>query len=172
MRRIVLACFVLSASAAFGGNMSLTLSGLPAIQVTGFSTGASMPVSISSGTGGAGIGKVSFKEFAFKATESSATPMLMQKLSTGTHLPGGTLQVRSLDGTRLVAEWDLTDVFVVSVDVNNGASDPRGRDASFFATPETSFSVVFAKYCYKVFAADGTTIASQMCFNLATGSAT
>lgn len=171
MRRVVLACFVVSASAAFGGNMSLTLPSIPVIELTGFSTGASMPVSISLGGGGATAGKVTYKEFAFKATQSAATPMLMLKVSNGGHIPSATVQVRSLDGTRLVAQWDLTNVLVTSVDVANGAADPKAKDASFFAAPETSFSLVFAKYCYKVFAADGTTVASQMCWDIATNSA-
>ncbi|MGE5096416.1 MAG: type VI secretion system tube protein Hcp [Betaproteobacteria bacterium] len=170
MRRIALACFVVSASAAFGGNMSLTLTGLPAVQLTGFSTGASMPATISTG-GGASAGKVTFKEFTFKATESAATPTLMAKLAGGAHIAAATVQVRSTDGTQLVAQWDLADVLVTSVDIANGAADPKSKDATFFATPETAFSLAFAKYCYKVFAADGTTVASQMCWNLETNSA-
>lgn len=171
MRRTVLACLVMSASAAIAGNMSLTLTDLSPIEITAFSTGASMPATISSGSGGS-AGKVTFKEFMFKATESAATPILTQKLSTGAHIPGATFQVRSVDGSRLVAEWDLTDVFVTSLDITNGAPDPRGRDASFFATPETSFSLAFAKYCHKVFAADGTTVTSQVCWNILTNSTT
>jgi len=171
MRRIALACFVMSAAtAAFAGNMSLTLNGLPAVQLTGFSTGASNPGVVVSG-GGAGAGKVNFKEFRFTATQSSATPMLMVKVSTGAHIPGGTVQVRSLDGSRLVAQWDLTDVLVSSVDVTNGAPGTKEKTTDFFATPETSFSLQFAKYCYKVFAADGTTVASQMCFDVASNTA-
>ncbi|HET9652444.1 MAG TPA: type VI secretion system tube protein Hcp [Usitatibacter sp.] len=130
-----------------------------------------MPSTISSGGGGASAGKVTFKDFTFKATQSSASPMLMQKVSAGSHIANAKFQVRSPDGTRLVAEWELTDVLVTAVDVTNGAGDTKAKDATFFATPETSFSLAFAKYCYKVFAADGTTVASQMCWNIVTNSA-
>lgn len=168
MRRIVLACFAMSSAAALAGNMSLSINGLPAIQLSGFSTSASEASSIGSQSSGAGAGKAAFQEFDFKATESAATPTLLANLATGAHFPTATVQVRTPDGSKLVAEWDLSEVFVTSLGVTNGAADPRGRDAGFFAAPETSFGLAFAKYCYKVFAADGSTVASQMCFDLAT----
>ena len=171
MRRIALACFVMSAASASAGNMSLAITGLPAIQLTGFSTGASDPATFSTGSGG-GAGKVTFKEFSFKATQSAATPMLLLKVSNGAHITTATVQVRSLDGAQLVSQWDLTDVLVSAVDVTNGAVDPKAKNGDFFATPETSFSLQFGKVCYKVFAADGTTVASQMCWDQATNSAT
>ena len=167
MRRIALSCFVLTATAAFAGNMTLTVDTLPAVQLTGFSTGASNAGSISGGGGGAG--KVSFKEFTFKATQSAATPTLMLNMSQGKHLKSAKVQVRTSDGARLVAEWVLSDLLVSAVDVVNGDADPnpKAKGADFFLAPETLFSLQFVKYCYKVFAADGTSVASQMCWDLA-----
>ena len=167
MRRIALSFFALSAAAAFAGNMTLTIGTLPAVQLTGFSTGATNPVSFSGGGGGS-TGKAIFKEFSFKAAQSSATPTLMNNLSQGRHVASAKVQVRTPDGARLVSEWTLTNVLVTAVDVFNGDADPKARGPAFFLAPETLFSLQFTKYCYKVFAADGTTIASEMCWDLAT----
>jgi type VI protein secretion system component Hcp len=169
MRRAILACFALCATAALAGNMSVAIDTLPAVQLSGFATGGSNVGSIASG-GGSGAGKVTFKEFSFKATQSAATPKLMLLMSQGKHIPNVKVQVRTPDGARLSTEWQLSDALVSAVDVTHGEADPKAKGPDFFMAPETTFSLQFRKYCYKVFAADGTTVASQMCWDLATNS--
>jgi type VI protein secretion system component Hcp len=161
MRRIALSCFILSATAAFAGNMSLMIDTLPTVPLTGFSTGASNTVSPVGG--GGGVGKVIYKEFAFKATQSAVTPTLVLFTSNGKRIPSARVQVRGLDN-RLAAEWVLSDVAVSAVEVVNG--EERTKNSNLFYLPEIAFNLQFAKYCYKVFAANGITVASEMCWDL------
>ena len=164
--RIALPCLLVSATAAFGGNMSVVVGTLPAVQLTGFSTGATNPSS-TSGSGGGGAGKVSFQDFHFTAPQSAASPDLMRWVSNGQHVQRATVQVRSTDGTRLLSEWVLSDVLVRGVGIVNGGADPKAKDPDIYLAPEMTFSLAFSKYCYTLFAADGRTVASQMCWDLA-----
>lgn len=164
MRRIALASLVALALPAAAGNMMVTLDGLSPIALSGFSTGASNAVSLSGG--GTGVGKVTYKDFTFRAPQSISTPQLMLRVSDGRHLKTVTVQVRTPDGSKLSTEWILSDGLVTSVDVTNGPVDPKAKSPDFFLAPETSFTVIFDKYCYRVYAPDGTTIASQMCWDI------
>ena len=76
MVRSILSCFAFSSCAAFAGNMTLTIDDIPSIAVSSFANGGANSASFSSGSG-AGVGKVEFKDFTFKATQSTATPLLM-----------------------------------------------------------------------------------------------
>jgi type VI protein secretion system component Hcp len=172
MRRFVLASLLAGAGAVHAGNMSVTIAGLPApVAITGFSTGAANAGTFPSG-GGGGAGKPTFKDFTFKAPQSAATALLLKNLAAGTHLPSARIQVRSADGARLLSEWTLTGVLVAAIDVVNGAPDPKGKAPDFFLPPETAFSLRFSRYCYVVMEGDGTTIATQTCYDLATGTVT
>lgn len=166
-RGAVLASIVMSSTAASAGNMSLEIDALPAVQLSAFDTGASNVV-VFSGGGGGGSGKVTFKAFGFKAPQSATTPALMRYVADGRHLQSARVQVRSTDGARLLSEWTLSDALVTSVEVVNGEADAKAKAGDIYMPPETAFSLVFSRYCYKVFAADGATIASQMCWDLAT----
>jgi type VI protein secretion system component Hcp len=165
--RIALLACATASCVAFAGNMSLVLEGVPAVQVSGFDDGVTNAGSIASG-GGGGAGKAVFKDFNFRATQSAASPSLLKFVAEGRHIATGTLQVRSSDGTRLLSEWALTDVLVSSFAVVNGDVDPKAKTGDMFLAPETAFSLNFRKVCYRVFATDGTTVAGETCFNVAT----
>ena len=166
-RWAILACSLVPGAAALAGNMSLTLDGVPAVQVSGFDNGVSNAGSFSSG-GGGGAGKAVFKDFNFRATQSAASPTLFKHLAEGRHIPTGTLQVRSSDGSRLIAEWAFTDVLVSSFSAVNGDIDPKSKTGDMFLSPETAFSLAFKKVCYRVYASDGSTVANEACWNIAT----
>jgi type VI protein secretion system component Hcp len=167
--RIALLACVAASPAAFAGNMSLALDGLPAVQVSGFDDGVSNVGSFTSG-GGSGAGKAVFKDFSFRATQSAASPALLKHVAEGRHIATGALQVRSSDGSRLIAEWAFTDVLVSSFNVVNGDIDPKGKTGDMFLSPETAFSLAFKKVCYRVYATDGSTVANEACWNIATNS--
>jgi len=67
------------------------------IQVTSFSFGAEMPVSVEQGTG-LGAGKVKFNEFAFKMPSSLASASCFKNMYKGTHIPAATLYLRKAGG--------------------------------------------------------------------------
>jgi type VI protein secretion system component Hcp len=151
---------------AAAGNMSLDIDGLGTVALSAFDTRGTLAVDVFGGGGGA-TGKASFAPFGFRATQSALTPLLFKQLAEGKHSASARVQVRTSDGTKLLSEWTLSNVFVTSVAIVNGEADPKAKAADFTLPPETSFSLVFTKYCYKVFAADGSTVASQMCWDLA-----
>jgi type VI protein secretion system component Hcp len=169
-RRALIACFVSAATAASAGNMSLELEGLPAVQLSAFDTGASNASTFLSG-GGSATGKATFKDFTFRSTQSAATPGLMRYVADGRIIRSARIQVRSTDGVRLLSEWTLTGVLVSSLSIVNGELDVKAKAADSYLTPETTFSLGFSKVCYKVFAADGTAVAAEMCFDLAANKA-
>jgi type VI protein secretion system component Hcp len=145
------------------GNMILTIDTLPAVEVSGLRTAAEN----AGGTigGGSGAGKPVYKAFEFAATQSAMTPTLLKQLTQGKHFQQARLQVFTSDGLRLTSEWALDEVFVSAVSIEGGAPDPKAKAPNTFQLPETKFSLQFAKYCYKVFAADGS-VAGQMCYDL------
>ena len=169
-RWAILACTLASGASAFAGNMSLALDGIPAVQVSGFDNGVINAGSSTSG-GGSGAGKAVFKDFNFRATQSAASPTLLKHVADGRHIPTGTLQVRSSDGTRLLSEWVFTDALVSSFNAVNGDIDPKSKTGDMFLSPETTFSLAFRKVCYRVYATDGTTVANEACWDVATNAA-
>jgi len=168
-RWAILACSVFPAATALAGNMSLALDGVPAVQVSGFDNGVSNTGSFTSG-GGSGVGKAVFKDFNFRTTQSTASPTLFKHVAEGRHIQTGALQVRSSDGSRLLAEWAFSDVLISSFNVVNGDIDPKSKTGDMFLTPETAFSLSFRKVCYRVYATDGSTVANEACWNLGTNS--
>ena len=168
-RLAFLACMLAPATAAIAGNMTLVLDGVPAVQVSGFENGVSNPASIASG-GGGGAGKADFRDFTFRATQSSASPTLFLYVAQGKHIQSGSLQVRSSDGARLLSEWAFNDALLTGFTVNNGPVEPKSKAGDMFLAPETLFSLAFAKICYRVYAADGTTVTTEACWNIKTNS--
>jgi type VI protein secretion system component Hcp len=148
---------------ALAGNMILTIDTLPPVEVSGLRTAAENTGGAFGG--GSGTGKPVYKPFELTATQSATTPTLLKQLTTGKHFQQARLQVFTSDGLRLVSEWALDEVFVSAVSIEGGAPDQRPRHT--FLLPETKFSLQFVKYCYKVFAADGS-VAGQMCVDLKT----
>lgn len=166
--RLLLVAPLLAAPLATpAATMTLEVDGVPAVQLTAFTTAASNTQS--STGGGAGVGKASLANFAFSAPQSAATPALMKLLIQGRHAPAARVQIRSLDTGRVVSQWDLSEVIVSTLSVTSGEVDPKSKAADLnYLPPDTTFSLGFAKYCYKTFATDGVTVSSQFCYNLST----
>ena len=163
---VAFASFSFYPAASIAGNMSLTIDTFPLpIEILSFKIGASNVVSTVGG-GGGGAGKVQYSEFQFTAPESAATALQFKFVSTGLHVMTARLQVMAPDSTRPLSEWSLEDVEVASVGVENGPADPKGKAANTFLAPQSAFSLRFSKYCYRIFAADGS-VARQQCFDIA-----
>ena len=109
---------------------------------------------------------MSYSDFQFKATESAASPLQLKFTSNGQHIANARFGVLSADGTRTISEWAFQDVLFTSLGVENGAEDPKAKQPNSFETPVTTFSINFAKVCYRVFASNGA-IASQVCWDIA-----
>jgi type VI secretion system secreted protein Hcp len=67
------------------------------IEISSFSFGASNPISVGSGTGGSGAGKVSLSDFAITKELDSSSPQLFQKVITGAVIPTVTLVIKSIE---------------------------------------------------------------------------
>ena len=87
-----------------GGSVDPIYSGW--IEASSFEAGAENPATIGSATGGAGAGKVKFKEFTIVKTVDAATPLFFEKLSLGQSLATIKMVVVSRSPTR-VEVWDI-----------------------------------------------------------------
>lgn len=94
-----------------------------------------MPTTV--GGGGGGTGKVNVHDVYFTSTLSKASPLLMEAVATGKHIPNGTLYVRKAGKNRQeFYQIKLSDVIVTSY--KTGAANN--------SMPTDEFSVDFAKY--------------------------
>jgi len=96
-------------------NLRITVDGLNGNNPTpifGFSLGASNPTTIGSATGGAGAGKVKFKEFTIKKTIDKASPAFFRACATGSHYAKVTITVRKSGGD---TTFDFGTVFVSGI---------------------------------------------------------
>lgn len=118
------------------------------IEINSFSWGLSNPTTIGSSTGGAGAGKVSFSDINFMHKVDKASPILMQSLATGRHIPKATLYVRKSGGDpKEYMKIVLEDVIISSYSVG-GATDN---------VPTDSISINFAKIQFVVKGSDVST---------------
>lgn len=157
-RFVAMAAFLamsLHSTSANAGNLTLTLTGFPAvIDVRNFSVGASKVPSFPSGTV---TTPASFQDAGFTAVESSATPLKIAKLITGERLATAQLVVLSPISGQLVSDWTFEEALVTSVSLIHASG------ASTF--PTTSFTLSYNKVTYRVFAADGS-VAQRSCWNI------
>ena len=150
---MVLHCWALSAQA---GNMTLVIDGIAApIDIRAFSLGASSSGTVIS------AGKVSYQDVSFSALESAASPQQLLFTSNGVHRASAVLKIFSPATGLLLSDWTFTDLIITSFQIGN---DPTGA--------ATSFSLNFAKLSYRVYAANGSTVAQQMCWNVVTSVST
>ena len=109
-----------------------------AFEIYSFSWGASNPVTIGSGTGGSGGGKVSISSFNVMKKTDAASPSLFVNCSKGQHFTGGHVVLRKAGGTALeYLKYDFEEVFVESVQWSGSSG---GDD-----TPTESVSFAFGK---------------------------
>ena len=107
------------------------------IEITSYSWGLDVPVSIGSGTGG-GAGKVSLSDFSIAKMFDSASPLLMQTLAMGKALAKITLSLVKSSGTGasnpgafLLYEFDTVFVTSVSDSGSTGGGVGVGESISF-----------------------------------------
>ena len=161
---LALACAAVLPAAAFAGNMSLTVQGIPgSVEVLSFSFGATQAGSVSGGGGGAG--KATFGPFTFTAVESAASPSVLEHLAKGKHIPSARLGILDAETGKPRSEWVFTDVLVSAMNLENGAADPKAKNPNTFLAPTTALGLVFAKFCYRVFAGDGS-VAKETCWDI------
>jgi type VI secretion system secreted protein Hcp len=129
------------------------------IQIMSFSWGAANPVSLGTGTGGAGSSKVTISTINVIKQTDSSSPLLFQKCCAGTHYPTGIVSIRKASGTDTGLEYfkiEMTEVFVESIQVSGSSG---GDD-----TPTESVSLAFGsiKETYQPQKVDGTPGAAQI----------
>jgi type VI secretion system secreted protein Hcp len=109
-----------------------------AFEIYSFSWGASNPMSLGSGSGGAGTGKVQFSDFNVMKRFDKATPKLMQTMSSGGHFGKAHVVMRKTgtDKTKAGDAFIILDfhmVFVTSVQESgsSGGDDVPTESVSF-----------------------------------------
>jgi len=108
------------------------------IELDSFSFGASNPVSIGTGSTGAGAGKVSLSSFNVMKRTDSSSPVLFQKCCQGQHFAKATIALNKAGGTASLKflTYDFTELFTESIQWSCGAG---GDD-----TPAEAISFAFA----------------------------
>lgn len=114
------------------------------IEIYSFSWGASQPVTIGSGTTGAGAGKVSLSDFSIMKKQDKASPLLFQACCKGQHYGKFTFTFRKA-GTKPIVylEFILEEVYVSSYQLSGSSG---GDDA-----PTESVSLAFGKVTYNYY---------------------
>jgi type VI secretion system secreted protein Hcp len=102
-----------------------------AIVLRSFSWGAENPTTIGSATGGAGTGRAKLNELTVNKGIDSASPLLFQRLATGTHDTSMRLTVRRAGQTPFVyLQYQFGTVFVTSVK-QSGDGDATQETVTF-----------------------------------------
>lgn len=99
--------------------------------------------------GGGGAGKVSMQDFVVVTNYNKASPEVMLRCATGTHIPSATLHCRRAGGGQEVyLKITMNDLIITSVSTGGSGGD---------VVPVDQFSMNFAKiaYEYKPQKADG-----------------
>ncbi len=115
------------------------------IEIYSFSLGASNPSTVSSGTTGAGGGKVSISSLNVMKKTDSASAVLFQACCSGDHYSTATLTLRKAGGKNPLEYlvYTFTEVYVDSIQWSGsagGGDDTPSESVSF------SFASVHAKY--------------------------
>ena len=109
------------------------------IEVLSFSWGLTNPAAFAAG--GAGAGKVSFKDLSIVHAIDKSSPQLMRACATGTHLKEATLvQRKAGKGQQEFLIVKMNDVIITSV-THSGASAPTGTE-----TVNLAFAKVEVEY--------------------------
>lgn len=118
-----------------------------AIQVLSFSWGMSNSGSAASGTG-SGSGKVSLSDFNIQKSFDRSSPLLMQSLVSGTHLPSVLLSLvkSNTGGSQPLLTYEFDQVLISSIQDSGSDSVP---------TESVSFAMVSAVVTYYYQNSDG-----------------
>jgi len=126
------------------------------IELYSFSWGASNPITIGPGSGGAAGSRVSLSSFNFMKKTDVASPKLFQACCQGTHIPNVTVSMRKQTGTGgqdAFLIYKFEEAFVESIQWSGSSG---GDD-----TPSESVSLAFGKVTveYKTQGKDGKLVA-------------
>ena len=142
-----------SAIAVTLGNLGCTTAlGPDAFDVQAWSFGASNPVDLISGGGGAG--KVNVQDLNVSKAFDACSPALLGAVTTGKAFPSLTLAATNKDGTTTTVT--LSDVRVSSWQASGSSATPASESVSF----------AFTKFCV----ADGSS-GAKFCYDLKAGKA-
>ena len=99
-----------------------------AMEIESFSWGLTNAGSFSMGTGG-GAGKASLQDFHLTTNLSKASPVLMQKCTTGEHIPKACLHIRKQgggkDGSQLeYYTWKFDKLIITSFQTGGSGGSP------------------------------------------------
>lgn len=125
------------------------------IDLDSFSWGASNPTTIGSATGGAGAGKVNFKELVVTKHVDKASAKLFLHCCNGVHFPEATITVRKAGGDgggsgRDYLVYTFDTVFVTSIDWAGPGDEGPEESVAFvfgqidikYTAPDASISEV------------------------------
>jgi type VI secretion system secreted protein Hcp len=101
-----------------------------------YSFGTENPTTIGSATGGAGAGKVKFKELTVTRNVDAVSVCLAKVLATGAHFKTVTLAVRKAGGTagaKPLLQFVFSTVFVTKQDWTGASADDTPTEAVTFA---------------------------------------
>lgn len=111
------------------------------MDIYSFSFGASNPVTIGSGTGGSGGGRVSLSSFSIMKKSDNSSPLLFQACAQGEHYAKATVVLRKAGGSAnnqgVFLQYDFTELYVESIQWSGstGGDDTPSESVSFaFAT--------------------------------------
>jgi len=105
------------------------------IELNSFSFGASNPVSIGTGSTGAGAGKVSLSSFNVMKQTDASSPVLFQKCCMGQHFAKAQVALNKAGGTSPVKflVYDFTELYTESVQWSGGGGEDTPAEAISFA---------------------------------------
>lgn len=107
--------------------------------------------------GGAGAGKANLQDISMTLPQTNVSPLLVEAISTGEHLTQAKLVVFRPGTTTPAEEYVVSDVLLTAFSA--GGSAGKG--------PATAnLTVNFARIEYRSFAANGTTVVHETCFEV------
>jgi type VI secretion system secreted protein Hcp len=122
-----------------GETQDADMKGKNAFEIFSFSWGASNPVTIGSGTGGAGAGKASLSSFNVMKKTDLASPSLFKACCVGDHFPDMVVVLRKAGGAsaadNVFITYSFKEVYVESVQWSGSTG---GDD-----TPTESVSIAY-----------------------------
>ena len=103
---------------------TLTIPDKGSSDILGWSWGVTSPVTIGSGSGGAGAGKVTFSDFHLTKRVNPLSTELFRAVASGSHYQEVTISVPiGGPGTPFAVEYELRQVFVTSLQQSGSAGD-------------------------------------------------
>lgn len=118
MKKVIFIPLLLLSTFCFSQMIQMQINGLTGsatpIPILSFSWGASNPVTVGSGGGGTGVGKVSISSFNLMKQQDAATIKMIEAVATGKHFPEATVTVMN-DKGQPSFRYTMKDVMFESI---------------------------------------------------------